>query len=162
MVARIDTARAKQGFEDAIRQVDELIEAFGSRYTMVIATTSEVSARLAFFVEGTEVGGARRAPPRPVMIYNEVARGRVEAAMRQSFEVRGKVNVLIQLQAGAEAFRDLIVERLDAGGGDVRLDTLAASTLRQKARRGWPTTPGIASRVMRNAIEGAQVVVRKV
>mgnify|MGYP007083427764 FL=1 len=162
MVARIDTDRAAKGFDDALRQVDDLIDAFGSRYTMVIATSAEVSARLAFFVEGTEVGGVRRAPPRPVMVYNEVARSRVEVAMRQSFTVRGRVNVLVQLQAGAEAFRSLIVERLDSGGGDVRLDALAPSTIRQKVRRRQPTTPGLASRTMRNEIAGAQVVVRKV
>lgn len=115
MVARIDTDRAAKGFDDALRQVDDLIDAFGSRYTMVIATSAEVSARLAYFTEDT----ARGTPARPVMVYNEVARSRVEAAVRQSFTVRGRVNVLVQLQAGAEAFRSLIVERLDAGGAEV-------------------------------------------
>ena len=157
MPVRINTEQAVQGFADAIRQVDELIDAFGSQYEVWIGTSAEVSARLAFFTEGT----TRGTPARPVMVYNEVARERVERAMQQSFQVRGRVNVLVQLTAGAHAFRDLIVERLDAGGGDVRLDALAPSTLRQKVRKGQPTTPGLASRTMRNEIAGAQVLVRK-
>lgn len=157
MPVRINTEQAVQGFADAIRQVDELIDAFGSQYEVWIGTSAEVSARLAFFTEGT----TRGTPARPVMVYNEVARERVERAMQQSFQVRGRVNVLVQLTAGAHAFRDLIVERLDAGGGDVRLDALAPSTLRQKVRKGQPTTPGLASRTMRNEIAGAQVFVRK-
>ena len=120
--------------------------------------SDEVSARLAFFTEGT----SRGTPARPVMTYNEVARERVETAMRQSFATQGRVNVLVQLQAGAQAFRELIVERLNAGGGDVRVDALAPSTVRQKARKGWPSTPGVASGAMRDALAGAQVVVRKV
>lgn len=161
MPVKINTEVAAQGFADAIRQVDALLDAFGSQYEVWIGTSAEVSARLAFFTEGTEVGGVQHAPARPVMIYNEVARERVERAMQQSFQVRGRVNVLVQLTAGAHAFRDLIVERLDAGGGDVRLDALAPSTIRQKVRKGQPTTPGLASRTMRNEIAGAQVFVRK-
>lgn len=157
MPVRINTEQAVQGFADAIRQVDELIDAFGSQYEVWIGTSAEVSARLAYFTEGT----TRGTPARPVMVYNEVARERVERAMQQSFQVRGRVNVLVQLTAGAHAFRDLIVERLDAGGGDVRLDALAPSTLRQKVRKGQPTTPGLASRTMRNEIAGAQMFVRK-
>ena len=157
MPVRINTDLAAKGFAAAIRQVDELLDAFGSEYEVWIGTSEKVSARLAYFTEGT----TRGTPARPVMVYNEVARERVERAMQQSFQVRGRVNVLVQLTAGAHAFRDLIVERLNAGGGDVRLDALAPSTARQKARKGWPGTPGVASGAMRDAIAGAQVFVRK-
>lgn len=157
MVARIDTKRAGQGFEEALRQLDELASALGSRYDVLIATSPEVSARLTFFSQGT----SRGMPGRDVFEYNDGARARVESAMRQTIATTGRVNVLVSLQAGAQAFRALMVERLEAGGGDVRFDALTPDYARQKARKGQPAVPGVASGQMRDELRGGLVVVRK-
>lgn len=157
----VDVARAVASIEAAKARLAELIEGFGSKYEMLIDLPPVYSARLAFFSEGTEVGGTTRNPARPVFEYNDVARSRVEEAMRASVATQPRFNVLITLQAGAQAFRELGVERLNGGGGDLRWDDLSTKYAEQKARKGRPSTPGVASGEMRDALQAALVVVRK-
>jgi hypothetical protein len=154
---RIDTTRAAKGFEAALAEIDRLAEALGAKYSLQIATSTEVSARLAYFTEGTAT-----APARPLFEYNDVARDRVETAMRRTIATTGRVNVLVSLQAGAQALRALFVERLEAGGGDVAFDALTPDYARQKARKGQPAVPGVASGRMRDELRAGLVVVRKV
>lgn len=153
----VNAERAVESIEAAKRQIADLIEAFGGRYEMLIDLPPVLSARLAFFTEGTSQGN----PARPVFEYNDLAQGRVEDAMRATLATQGRVNVLVALQAGAQAFRELAVERLNAGGGDLRWDALSADYVEHKARRGQSRLPGVASGEMRDALQGALVVVRK-
>ena len=153
----VDVARAVASIEAAKARLAELIEGFGSKYEMLIDLPPVLSARLAYFTEGTSQGN----PARPVFEYNDAARSRVEEAMRASVATQPRFNVLVTLQAGAQAFRELGVERLNAGGGDLRWDALTLQYAAAKSRRGQSTSPGVASGDTRDALAGALVVVRK-
>lgn len=85
-------------------------------------------------------------PPRDPLALTPQGRAwifeRVRGSYAQDAARDPQATVLSIWQRVGFALRDLAVARAEAGGGDVRWQALAASTLQRKLRLGYAATPG--------------------
>lgn len=154
----VDSARVAQQVDALRAKIDALVASLGQRYTVQILLPPTLSKVLGYFDEGT-----RRQPARPVLVVNGHARTEMIATLQQRLLVDLRpMNVLPSLQIAANRLREVWVERLYAGGLDVRWKALAPSTLDRKRRLGQPLQPGVATGTLAVAMRGAQVVVSRV
>ena len=150
-----------KGVAEATAALDAMIADLRARYTMELSgMPTELAERLLRFDAGTS-----RIPARPVLTQSgELQRRMVEAMTlraRADIASKGRPNILMALQAGARAAREVWTERLQTNGGDVPLAPLAPRYLAWKVRRGLDPRTGIATGAMLAALQRAQVIVRK-
>jgi len=122
------------------------------------ATLSEV---FGWFVHGT----TRGQPARNVLqLTPGMVRSLLDTVEQRYYERsrEGDVPTLSQLMPGiAFAWRDLIVKRLEAGGGDLTLAPLSASHRARKLRLGYPAKVGTMTGQTLIALRKAQPIIRK-
>lgn len=143
----------------ALRAKAEALAAdLGARYTVELSLPVGMADRLGWFNYGTS-----RQPPRPVLQLNAYALREVQERMRVRFVARTaeSLNVQATLTVGANALREVWVNRLTTSGGDLTLAPLSASWALTKRRRGLDPRIGVATGQMLRAVTRAQVIVRR-
>lgn len=143
----------------ALRAKAEALAAdLGARYTVELSLPTGMADRLGWFNYGTS-----RQPARPVLQLNAYALREVQDRMRVRFVARSteSLNVQATLTVGANALREVWVNRLTTSGGDMTLAPLSASWALTKRRRGLDPRIGVATGQMLRAVTRAQVIVRR-
>ena len=155
---RVSAPRALATLEALRAQATALAADLGRRYTVELTLPSGVSDRLLWFH-----GGTRTQPARPVLQINAFALRLVEERVRVRFVARTieSLNVLATVTVGANAAREVWVERLTTSGGDLTLAPLSPAWSLTKRRRGLDPRIGVATGQMLGAVKRAQVIVRK-
>jgi hypothetical protein len=151
-----------QGQSKAIREkLNQLAADLGTKYTLRLSLRPAESAKLGWFD-----GGSRRQPARPVFLVNATATAEMRAAISQrlttDYRATGRFNVLVALNAGAQALRGTWVNRLSTSGGDIAWAALSPPYAARKRRRGLDPRIGVATGRMLAAVKGGQLVIKKV
>ena len=146
----------------AIRaKLNELARDLGSKYTLRLALPPAESAKLGWFD-----GGTVKQPARPVFPVNTQATTAMRAAISQrltaDFRTTGRFNVLVALNAGAQALRRTWVDRLSTSGAEIAWAPLSPDYAAHKRRKGLDPRTGVATGKMLAAVKGGQLVIKKV
>ncbi len=158
---RIDAETARATARAAAKKARDLAAQIGPRYQVKITLPPADNRHLGWFDQGTT-----RQPPRPVMTINATVQDAARVAMQKRINVdiatTGRVNVLVALQAAAEAMRDVFVRRLSSSGGDITFARLSPLYAQSKRRRGLDPRIGVATGSMLAAMSRGLVVVFKI
>lgn len=142
-------------------KLNELARDLGTKYTLRLSLAPAESAKLGWFD-----GGTRHQPARPVFPVNATATAEMRAAISQrlttDYRASGRFNVLVALNAGAQALRGTWVNRLSTSGGDIAWASLSPPYAAHKRRRGLDPRIGVATGRMLAAVRGGQLVIKKV
>lgn len=147
----------------AIREkLNQLASDLGTKYSLRLAIASAENSKLIWFNGGTRRG----QPARPVFPVNRAATAEMRAAISQrlttDFRASGRFNVLVALNAGAQALRGVWVSRLSTSGGDIKWAPLSPRYAARKRQRGLDPRIGVATGKMLAAVKGGQLVIKKV
>lgn len=161
MKITIGGPRTTESVRAVTARVEEIARELGARYDVRLSLPDGEGDKLKWFNDGD----SPHRPPRPVFditpqqraLVTEAVRGRVESDLRTS----GKINKLMALQAGAQAFRAAWVDRLSRSGGDVRWAPLSPAYAYRKHRLGLDPRIGVATGAMLAAVRAGLVVVRR-
>lgn len=154
--------RARKSVADVEARVRDLAASLGAKYDARLAMPDEDANHLRWFDGGT----SRGQPARPVFLrtpdvdlaVTEAVRTRVLADL-----AAGKsVNTLLALQAGAQAWRAVWVERLSRNGAGLAWSPLSPAYAHWKHRRGLDPRMGVARGNMLNAVRAGLIVVRRI
>ena len=113
-----------------------------------------------------QITGTRRMPARDMYELNDRARGYLTQRLLTRFTPQlldgdPEPNVGAMLMVAGYAFRDLLVQRMEAGGGDLTLTPLTARYAGYKVRLGYPARIGTMTGQTLNAVRRAQPIVRR-
>lgn len=113
-----------------------------------------------------QITGTRRMPARNMFEVNDYARQVIAQRLASRFTpqvLQGDAapNVGALFVSAGFAFRDLVVSRFIAGGGDLSLAPLSASHLAYKLRLGYPTKIGTMTGQTLEALRRAQPIARR-
>ena len=161
MKITVGGARTVESVRVVTARIEEIARELGSRYDVRLSLPQGEGDKLGWFNNGR----APHQPARPVFditpqqraLVTEAVRGRVEMDLRAS----GKVNKLMALQAGAQAYRAAWVDRLTRSGGDVRWAPLSPAYAHRKHRLGLDPRIGVATGAMLAAVRSGLVVIRR-
>lgn len=160
MKIEVGGAATRKGVEDLTKKIRDIAESLGTRYDVRLSLPTEESAKLGWFDAG---GGPR--PARPVFtVTPEQKRAVTEAVgdrVRGDLAKGGKINMLLALQAGGQAYRAAWVDRLSRSGGDTRWAPLSPAYAYRKHRLGLDPRTGVATGAMLAAVRAGLVVVRR-
>lgn len=140
------------------RQAEALANDLSSRYTVELVFPHGIADRALWFHRGTA-----RQPARPVFALDGRARRAAAERMGVRFVAAStqRINVLATITIGAQAVREVWVERLSNSGADMALAPLSLSWAQTKRRRGLDPRIGVATGEMLAAVRSAQLIVRK-
>lgn len=160
-MARFDLDIGAGGLDAVEERVRALAAEIGTKYTMQIAGVgADDLDHLRWFDSGT-----RQQPARPALEVNARVRSQMLDAVRERVRAdlarSGRINVLLALQAAAQAAREVWVERLQTNGSDIRFAPLSPRYLALKVRRGLDPRTGIATGAMLAALRRAQIIVKR-
>jgi hypothetical protein len=86
----------------------------------------------------------------------------ISQRLTADYRATGRFNVLVALNAGAQALRGTWVDRLSTSGGDIAWAALSPPYAARKRRRGLDPRIGVATGRMLAAVKGGQLVIKKV
>lgn len=158
--AQIGSPEAVAAMRAHAAQARQLAADLGGKYSVsLVLQPSDAQLHLLWFDQGT-----RRQPARPVLTWNAFAQAAAETAIAQRIYtdwLAGRSNVLVALQAGAQAGREVWVSRLPGGGDLGSFAPLSPGYARLKAKRGQTAQPGVASGQMKSALQRALIVIQR-
>lgn len=106
-------------------------------------------------------GGTSRQPARPVFVRTPDVERDVREAMRPHITGE-RVNKLMALNAGAQAWRAAWVRRLSTNGGGIAWSPLSPAYAAWKHRKGLDPRMGIARGNMLASVRSGLIVVRRI
>lgn len=152
------TARSIAAVQQRVR---DLAASLGTKYDARLALPDDDADHLRWFD-----GGTPRQPARPVFVRTPDVDVAVTAAVRARVMAdiaAGKpVNTLLALQAGAQAWRAVWVDRLSRNGAGLAWSPLSPAYAHWKHRRGLDPRMGVARGNMLNAVRSGLIVVRRI
>lgn len=142
-------------------RIEAIAASLGEKYTVRLAMPDADADHLRWF----DGGVAPHQPPRPVFTITPDARAAVVAAVTQRVRVdlasSGRINQLLALQAGAQALREVWVQRLSTNGAGLTWSPLSPRYALWKHRRGLDPRTGVATGAMLAAVRSGLVVVSR-
>lgn len=142
-------------------RIREIADSLGEKYSVKLSLATPEANKLGWF----NAGVAPHQPARPVFIATPAVQRRVIDAVAQrvngDLQRAGRINMLLALQAGAQAYREVYVERLTLNGADVRWAPLSPRYARWKHERGLDPRTGVATGKMLAAVRASLIVVQR-
>lgn len=161
MKIEVGGAATRRGVEAQQQRIRDIAAALGERYTVKLSLPPGEAEKLGWFNNGV----APHQPARPVWVASPEVQRRVldavGARVRGDLAKAGRVNMLLALQAGAQAYREAWVARLSTSGGDLRWAPLSPAYAWRKHLRGLDPREGVATGKMLAAVRAALVVVQR-
>lgn len=159
---KVGGAEMKASAQTTAARIKEIAASLGEKYDVRLSLPPEQADKLKWFNDGR----SPHQPPRPVWTITDAQRKAVTDAVgvrvRSDLKTTGKVNKLLALQAGAQAYRAAWVDRLSRSGGDTRWAPLSPAYAYRKHRLGLDPRIGVATGAMLAAVRGGLVVVRRI
>lgn len=153
--------RTRRGVEDMQARIRDIAASIGDRYSVRLSLPQGEAEKLAWFNDGV----SPHQPARPVWVATpEMQRAVLDAVgarVRGDLAKAGRINMMLALQAGAQAYREAWVARLSTSGGDLRWAPLSPAYAWRKHRRGLDPRIGVATGKMLAAVRGSLVVVQR-
>lgn len=144
------------------KRVRDLAASLGTKYDARLSLPDADADHLRWFDGGT----TRGQPARPVFVRTPDVDRDVTIAVRARVAAdlaAGKpVNTLLALQAGAQAWRAVWVDRLSRNGAGLAWSPLSPAYAHWKHRRGLDPRMGVARGNMLNAVRSGLIVVRRI
>lgn len=128
----------------------------GTKYDARLAMPDDDADHLRWFD-----GGTSRQPARPVFVRTPDVEREVREAMRPHLGGE-RVNKLMALNAGAQAWRAAWVRRLSTNGGGIAWSPLSPAYAAWKHRKGLDPRMGIARGNMLASVRSGLIVVRRI
>lgn len=161
MKIEVGGAATRKGVEDLTKKIRDIAESLGTRYDVRLSLPTEESAKLGWF----DAGASPHRAARPVFaVTPELTRAVTDAVgdrVRGDLAKGGRINMLLALQAGGQAYRAAWVDRLSRSGGDTRWAPLSPAYAYRKHRLGLDPRIGVATGAMLAAVRAGLVVVRR-
>lgn len=155
-------ARVRESAKRAAARVEEIARELGTRYSVQFSLPTGESDKLGWFNDGR----APHQPARPVWPSTPEVDAAVRAAIKERIRVdlaaSGRINKLLALRAGADAFRAAWVRRLTLSGAEMRWSPLSPRYARWKHARGLDPRIGVATGAMLAAVRAGLIVIRRI
>lgn len=162
MKMTVGGASTKASAQSTAARIRELAASLGQKYDVRLSLPQGEAEKLGWFNDGR----APHQPARPVWTITDTQRKAVTAAVstrvKADLAATGKINTMVALNAGAQAFRAAWVDRLSRSGGDTRWAPLSPAYAYRKHRLGLDPRIGVATGAMLAAVRGGLVVVRRI
>ena len=152
------TQRSARAVSDRIKDIADSI---GERYSVKLSLPTFEAQKLGWF----DAGVPPHQPARPVFLATPDLQRAVLDAVRarvRDLTKAGRINMLLALQAGAQAYRAQYVERLTRNGADIRWAPLSPRYARWKHERGLDPRTGVATGKTLAAVRASLVVIQRI
>lgn len=161
MKIEVGGEKTRRSIAATTAKIHDIAASLGERYSVKLSLPTFEAQKLGWFNDGV----APHQPARPVFtVTPEMQRRVIEAVgarVRGDLAKAGRINMLLALQAGAQAYREVYVERLTLNGADQRWAPLSPRYARWKHARGLDPRTGVATGRVLAAVRTGLVVVQR-
>jgi hypothetical protein len=162
MKIEVGGERTRKSVADMTDKIRALAASIGERYTIKLAMPDADADHLRWF----DGGVSPHQPARAVFVMTPDVRARATEAVghrvRTDLANSGRINTLVALQAGAQAVREVWVERLSTNGAGLAWAPLSPRYAMRKHRRGLDPRMGVARGNMLASVRSGLVVVQRI
>lgn len=161
MKIEVGGAKMRAALDAKRAQIEAIASSLGERYSVRLAMPDADADHLRWF----DGGVSPHQPARPVFAITPDVRAAAVEAVTQRVRVdlasSGRINQLLSLQAGAQAMREVWVQRLSLNGAGMSWPPLSPRYAHWKHRRGLDPRMGVARGNMLASVRAGLVVVSR-